>query len=332
MDHLSPVTVFANDRVAEAAPHRQILPLDLLQCPITGDDLTLADNRLCPSGDKSSSGYDITPEGIPLFAAVHRSNDAAVQQEHYDRIANDYLANLQYPHTIEYTKVLDQVFLGTLATRKIGTIAELCCGHGEAFQLIGDQIERGVGVDISPSMLRQAVTSHGGARVAFVQGDATRLPLKANSFDSVFMFGGIHHVNDRQKLFDEVSRILKPGGHFYFREPVSDFFLWRWLRAIIYRVSPTLDANTERPLLKCETWPFLDKAGLDLTHWSTHGFFGFCLLMNSDVLIFNRAFRFLPGIRGITRAAARMDEWITGLPGMKNSGLQVIGVAEKRGG
>jgi hypothetical protein len=42
-----------------------------------------------------------------------------------------------------------------------------------------------------------------------------------------------------------------------------------------------------------------------LTSWKTYGFLGFCLLMNSDVLIFNRLFRFIPGIRAITRAFAR---------------------------
>ena len=51
--------------------------------------------------------------------------------------------------------------------------------------------------------------------------------------------------------------------------------------------------------------------------------------MNSDVLIFNRLFRFIPGIRGITRAFTRIDDWITSRPGWTRRGLQVVGVAEK---
>jgi len=61
----------------------------------------------------------------------------------------------------------------------------------------------------------------------------------------------------------------------------------------------------------------------------TYGFIGFCLLMNSDVLIFNRLFRFIPGIRGITRAFAKLDDWITSRRGWTRRGLQVVGVAEK---
>ena len=83
-------------------------------------------------------------------------------------------------------------------------------------------------------------------------------------------------------------RILKPDGWLYFREPVSDFALWRWIRAVVYRLPPMLDHETERPLLYDETAPVLSASGLSLRHWTTHGFLGFCLFMNSDVLVFNR--------------------------------------------
>jgi len=59
------------------------------------------------------------------------------------------------------------------------------------------------------------------------------------------------------------------------------------------------------------------------------GFFGFCLFMNSDVLVFNRLFRYLPGIRAVTRLSAKIDDLITGAPGMKESGLIVVGSARK---
>jgi hypothetical protein len=51
--------------------------------------------------------------------------------------------------------------------------------------------------------------------------------------------------------------------------------------------------------------------------------------MNSDVLVFNRLFRFVPGIRAITRFAAWLDDWTLRLPGMSRAGLQVIGVAAR---
>ena len=122
---------------------------------------------------------------------------------------------------------------------------------------------------------------------------------------------------------------LLPGGVFIFREPVSDFWLWKSLRALIYRLSPMLDHETERPLLYSETVPVLESAGFTDTTWRTCGFLGFCLFMNSDVLFVNRAFRFVPGIRGITRAFARFDDWCTRRSLLNRAGLQVVGTARK---
>jgi len=224
---------------------------------------------------------------------------------------------------------LDRVLLDAVGETPLGTVAEICCGHGEAVDLLGPQLSRYVGVDVSLAMLDEAVRRHDPARCRFLQGDATRLPLRDRSCDSVFMLGGIHHVRDRRALFGEIFRILKPGGNFYFREPVSDFALWRWIRGVIYRVSPLLDHDTERPLLWAETVPVLGEVGLVCRGWRTCGFLGFCFFMNSDVLVFNRLFRFLPGIRGLTRLATRLDDWTLRLPGLGRAGLQVVGVAQK---
>src|SRR5262249_51106109 len=150
-------------------------------------------------------------------------------------------------------------------------------------------------------------------------------PLAPESVDTVIMLGGIHHVPQRERLFLEVARILKPRGRFIFREPVSDFWLWRTLRAVIYRLSPMLNHDTERPLRYHETVPVMERAGLRPLQYRSHGFLGFCLFMNSDVLFFNRLFRFVPGIGAITRISARIDEAILRLPGLGRAGLQVVG-------
>lgn len=275
--------------------------------------------------------YPITSSGIPLFATQIISAEAKRQQQHYDKVAAAYVENLSYPHTEEYFRYLDGALLAVVGDGPLGATAEICCGRGEAIRLIGDRVSHGIGVDISQAMLEAAQRDLRRPELLFVQGDATMLPLQASRFDHVFMLGGIHHVNDRRALFREVFRILKPRGRFIYREPVSDFFLWRWLRAVIYRVSPALDAGTERPLRHADTVPVLEQAGLRSRVWRTYGFLGGALLLNSDVLVFNRAFRFLPGIRGLTRAMAKLDDWTVRLPPLRHAGLQVIGMAEKPG-
>ncbi len=105
--------------------------------------------------------------------------------------------------------------------------------------------------------------------------------------------------------------------------------IWRLLRAVIYRLSPTLDHETEQPLQYQETRLPLEKSGFKLTHWKTYGFLGYCFLMNSDVLVFNRAFRFIPGITLLSRFAAKIDDFMVRLPGMGRNGLIVVGSAKK---
>lgn len=303
------------------------LPLELLRCPRTGQPLQHA---ACSLQAPGGPVYDISPDGIPLFAADLIAEDAARQRDHYDKVAAAYEANLSYPHTRAYLAYLDNALMDAVGQISLGTMAEICCGLGEAAKLFRGRYTRAVGIDVSPAMLQRAVRQKARWPIDYVQGDATRLPLADNAFDSVAMLGGIHHINDRAALFGEIGRILKPGGRFIFREPVSDFFLWRWIRAAIYRASPMLDHHTERPLLWRETVPPLRQVGFEVTHWSTHGFIGFCIFMNSDVLFFNRLFRFIPGIAAVTHAAALVDKWTLKAPGLSGSGLQVVGIATRR--
>jgi SAM-dependent methyltransferase len=304
--------------------------LPLLRCPETGARVVQRGDRL--QAVSADPAYAITESGIPLFAERFCSHDARIQEAHYETIAAAYIENLAYPHTQEYVASLDRALFAAIPDERLGTAAELCCGRAEAFQLLAARIDRGIGVDISVSMLEAARRDNPARHLSFVQGDATRLPLANAAFDTVFMLGGIHHVSDRRALFAEVARVLKPGGWFYFREPVSDFALWRWIRAAVYRLSPMLDHETERPLLYRETAPVLAASGLSLRHWTTHGFLGFCLFMNSDVLVFNRLFRFVPGIRAMARLAAGIDALCLKLPFLRRAGLQVVGAASKPSG
>jgi ubiquinone/menaquinone biosynthesis C-methylase UbiE len=301
--------------------------LDILRCPrsgqplfVDGDALTTADRR---------QRYAYRPRGIVMFANDCVSPEARTQRHHYNNIAKTYTANIEYPHTREYLAYLDGTMLAAVGSSKLGVVAELCCGRGEALTLFGDRIGKYVGIDVSEKMLEAGLKELKHPNAILLQAEATRVPLSSESVDTVVMLGGIHHVPQRSQLFAEIARILKPGGRLLYREPVSDLALWRALRAIVYRLSPMLNYGTERPLRYEETVPVMEAAGLKPVHYRTHGLIGFCLFMNSDVLYFNRIFRFIPGISSIARASARLDEAILGLPGLRRAGMQVIGIAEK---
>lgn len=302
--------------------------LALLRCPVTGQTLTWESDQtlVTPDGGRR---YPLTASGIPQFGLDDvASAEAVVQQHHYDGMDPAYLENFSYPHTQVYLDYLDGEMEKLFVGDRLGVTAEVCCGPGEGCRLFHDRASLMFGIDISLRVLEHA-QAHLGEKCAFLQGDATHLPLMDGCLDTVMLLGGIHHVNDRLGLFREVHRVLKPGGRVYWREPARDLFLWRWISTVIYKLSPLLDDATERPLRFLETVPPLQEAGLILEAWRTKGFFGFCLFMNSDVLIFPRVFRFIPGIRAITRFFTWLDERCTNLPGLERGGLIVVGRAVK---
>lgn len=49
-------------------------------------------------------------------------------------------------------------------------------------------------------------------RIEFVLANATALPWRAGTFDAVATWNVFHHLDDPERVFDEMLRVLKPGG------------------------------------------------------------------------------------------------------------------------
>lgn len=112
--------------------------LPLLRCPVSGEDVVLRDGRVVARS--GGTNYEIDPSGVVKFAETSLSDDAKAQQRHYDKVASAYLANLGYPHTREYMEFLDRTLRHVTADAGLGRVAEICCGKGEPFQLLGERV------------------------------------------------------------------------------------------------------------------------------------------------------------------------------------------------
>lgn len=89
------------------------------------------------------------------------------------------------------------------------------------------------GVDISPGMIRLAEKNAGeyalNGRALYVLGDVQAIPFPKETFDIVFSSGSLHEWAEPQLGFDEIHRILKPGGQFYIsdlRRDMNPFLVW----------------------------------------------------------------------------------------------------------
>jgi ubiquinone/menaquinone biosynthesis C-methylase UbiE len=83
-----------------------------------------------------------------------------------------------------------------------------------------------VALDFSGEMLRCAQAK--GHLVAYVQGDAQRLPFPAETFDWVICNAVFPHFPDKQRALAETSRVLREGGrlvicHTASRQAINEF-------------------------------------------------------------------------------------------------------------
>ncbi|GED66557.1 methyltransferase [Brevibacillus reuszeri] len=93
-------------------------------------------------------------------------------------------------------------------------IVDIGCGGGiysQAWSAMGASSV--IGVDFSQVMLEAAKEQcKGDPVISFVQGDALATGLEEGKADIVFARALIHHLQDLEAFFAEVSRLLTPGG------------------------------------------------------------------------------------------------------------------------
>jgi SAM-dependent methyltransferase len=98
------------------------------------------------------------------------------------------------------------------------TVLDLGCGAGTdlliAAQMVGPS-GRVIGVDMTPSMLERARASAGEMGLSNVELHESlieSLPVDDASVDVVISNGVIDLVPDKDAVFDEIDRVLRPGG------------------------------------------------------------------------------------------------------------------------
>jgi ubiquinone/menaquinone biosynthesis C-methylase UbiE len=116
-----------------------------------------------------------------------------------------------------------------------GTIVDMGCGPGYLITVIAKEIPQAhiLGIDTSEEMLATAsknLSSLGfGEKTEFRRGGAQSLPLENDSVENVVSTFSLHHWSDPTKAFQEIHRVLKPGGQFLvldLRRDPRRFFYW----------------------------------------------------------------------------------------------------------
>jgi ubiquinone/menaquinone biosynthesis C-methylase UbiE len=109
-------------------------------------------------------------------------------------------------------------FLDASLTRRAArTVLEIACGPGRLTAALRG-VPFGVAVDASQPMLETAQQRMNGTagHWSFLRSDAFVLPVRDASFDAVYTLRFIRHfqLDDRQRLYREIQRVLRPRGTF----------------------------------------------------------------------------------------------------------------------
>jgi len=144
-------------------------------------------------------------ERIPgIFATLYEKASRLVKESYYRRLAEEIIR-----------------------FQREGSILDLGTGPGylpiELAQLSpGIRI---IGLDVSPELLQMAgqnaQAAGVGDRISFRYGSAANIPFADRHFDMVLSTGMLHMVKDPLKVFQEIHRVLKPGGQAWIFDPAQ---------------------------------------------------------------------------------------------------------------
>ncbi|HVZ58081.1 MAG TPA: class I SAM-dependent methyltransferase [Chitinophagaceae bacterium] len=131
---------------------------------------------------------------------------------------------------------VDQFHIGGIeASREMARLAALPrgsrvldvgCGIGGPCRMLAEEFGcRVIGVDLTAEYIRTAkeLSRLAGLDTVtdFIQADARALPFDQNRFDAVWTQHAQMNISQKEALYAEIARVLRPGGHFIYHDVLA---------------------------------------------------------------------------------------------------------------
>ncbi|URD47674.1 class I SAM-dependent methyltransferase [Chroococcidiopsis sp. CCNUC1] len=161
-----------------------------------------------------------------------------------------------------------QLALQNLTIQPNTQVLDLCCGSGQATELLVKYSQEVTGLDASPLSLKRA--QHNVPQAKYVEAFAQKMPFSDRSFDLVHSSMAMHEMTaeELRQILSEVHRVLKPGGIFTlvdFHPPTN----WLFVPGI-YLFLFLFETETAWQLLRGDLVELLEEAGFELQNRVLH--------------------------------------------------------------
>jgi SAM-dependent methyltransferase len=144
------------------------------------------------------------------------------------------------------TAVENRAILALMGDLKGKHLLDVGAGLGESSVYFALQGAHVTSLDLSPRMVDCAVAlgkAHGVSLRGLVQS-GEELQVPEEHFDIVYIANTIHHVTDKDLLFQQIQKVLKPGGLFFSYDPIG----YNPVIEIYRRMATQVRTDDEAPL------------------------------------------------------------------------------------
>ena len=91
-------------------------------------------------------------------------------------------------------------------------VLDIASGEGYGAAMLARTARQVVGVDADPEAVAHAQATYGREHLSFAVGRCEAIPVASRSVEGVVCFETIEHVDDQERLLDEIARVLTPAG------------------------------------------------------------------------------------------------------------------------
>jgi ubiquinone/menaquinone biosynthesis C-methylase UbiE len=152
--------------------------------------------------------YDRAADAVPQFTVLNYGFTSDPENSVISADDPEFYCLRLYEHTVRDTPLAGC------------DVLEVSCGRGGGASFVTRTFEpqRYVGVDLSEENIRLARSRAARGGLTFEIGNAEQLDVPDAAFDVVINIEASHLYDDRGRFFNEVLRVLRPGGYFCYTD------------------------------------------------------------------------------------------------------------------